>query len=339
MLARIFVCAWALLLIPPLVLESIAEPTLPALETPLQLQAELISDALPSESAIQLPDRMAVDPEGHVLLADTRSQALTKLDSQGDVMWTILGGQAPLEGMVSLADLAVGPDGRIFVLDTASRWVRVLSPRGKGIREISLQSLGRRIAVNRFGELVVNVWGPHLFEIYSTEGRLLRKFGEKIEHGDGSLDFELNAGPLATGSKGEVYIAFPYPAAVRAYSREGELLWQRPIELGRSLPKPAGSISREGEGIRAYFEYVVPSLGLDVDEQGRLLCLVSGELKSQSVKRGARRLERFAPDGERLPPVPLPQAAHRLGVRGNAIYLLTQFPNIALKRFSLAIDG
>jgi hypothetical protein len=55
-----------------------------------------------------------------------------------------------------------------------------------------------RIATNTAGELIVlNGAGEHLFELYGSDGKLLRGFGKRLDYKDETTNNELSDGRIA----------------------------------------------------------------------------------------------------------------------------------------------
>jgi DNA-binding beta-propeller fold protein YncE len=93
------------------------------------------------EGEFQEPWGVAVAPGGEVYVADTWNHRIVKFDSQGRLLrhW---GGMADTRGAVDQRpglfwgprDLAIGPDGFLYVSDTGNKRVQVFDPDGKFVR-------------------------------------------------------------------------------------------------------------------------------------------------------------------------------------------------------------
>lgn len=90
-------------------------------------------DGASTRSRLNFPTGIAVDGHGNVFVADTYNHAVRKLSPQGEVTTLAGNNQAGFQdgaaGMVSFnhpTDVAVGPDGRIYVADRLNHRIRIV---------------------------------------------------------------------------------------------------------------------------------------------------------------------------------------------------------------------
>ncbi|MDF2961576.1 MAG: repeat protein [Paenibacillus sp.] len=95
-------------------------------------------DGKPDFSIFQEPSGIAADAAGNVYIADAANNAIRKIDSAGQVM-TVAGngiiGSSDSNGAAASfnhpQDIAVKPDGTVFVADTLNHVIRSISPAGQ----------------------------------------------------------------------------------------------------------------------------------------------------------------------------------------------------------------
>ncbi|RMG54698.1 MAG: hypothetical protein D6723_04530 [Acidobacteria bacterium] len=281
------------------------------------------------------PETFAVDRAGDIYVADSDLATVFKFDARGDFLWKLTGTPPGERRFRGIADLTVDDQDRVWVLEGLRSVVHAFTSSGRYLRSVHLRHIVRRIAVNRRGEIIANSSGPHLFDVYSPGGRYLRSFGRRLVYASRAADYELNTGHLAVGPNDEVYFSFFYPPRIRAYQSDGILRWETAISFDRAFPEPRISQMKQDGNVAISFNYYLASLDLDVDEAGRIYCLVAGQPKIVALTQGSDRVDIFSPGGERLGSLRLPARFHRLAVRQGHMYLLANRKPMRLERFSL----
>ncbi|MDH5247000.1 MAG: 6-bladed beta-propeller, partial [Betaproteobacteria bacterium] len=123
------------------------------------------------------------------------------------------GGRGSENGKFNLArDVAVAPDGRVYVVDTGNFRVQVFDRDGKYLN--SFGSVGRQpgnfarpreVAVDREGRVYVSDAAFGNLQIFDAEGQLLMHIGERGER-DQAARYMLPSG-VAVDRDGRVYVA------------------------------------------------------------------------------------------------------------------------------------
>lgn len=134
------------------------------------------------------PGDVAVSGD-RLFVSDLKGHQIQVLDRRSGELLGRLGGPGGAEGEFQYpTNLAVGPDGSLFVTDTMNFRVQQLTPEGKFLR--SFGKLGDRpgqfsrpkgVAVDREGRLYVADAAFDNVQVFDAEGRLLLFFGSPGE--------------------------------------------------------------------------------------------------------------------------------------------------------------
>jgi len=88
------------------------------------------------DAVFDAPKEFALDPAGDILIVDTESHAIRRIDAASGIVETIAGGHKGTEGDGGRATAAglgrphgavVGPDGAIYIGDTENHRIRKLT--------------------------------------------------------------------------------------------------------------------------------------------------------------------------------------------------------------------
>lgn len=140
-------------------------------------------------------------------------------------------------GLRQPLDLAVAPDGDVYVTDASDR-VTVVTPAGKALRRWGKRGSGRGefsfadpsdpsgnlfapIAVGPEGKVYVADRGNHRVEVFSSTGKFIRQFGS---YGAGRGQFIVILG-LTVDSAGNVYVSDDQQQTVSKFSPAGRFDW------------------------------------------------------------------------------------------------------------------
>jgi len=319
---------------------ALASQTAPSFNAQITHAGNILR-ARPGEATFQSPDRFAVDSQGNVVVLDRGLNKVTKLSPAAKVLWNAGGTPLVPKRFDLLEDVVIDTQDQVWVLNGGNNSLCIFAADGHFLRTIPLQRYPRRFVINSLGEIIANpAVGPHLFDVYSADGKYLRSFGKREKYANDTTESELNTGNLVAGPQGEVYISLVYPPVIRSYDSRGNLRWEVPIPFTPPLKKPDIKTQAESNGqISAVFDYQVASLDLSLDGQGRLLCLAAG-LPATQVKIGTSRMDVFSPKGQHLGSVKLPVAAMRMATHWRDLFLLrASSQDISLDRYSLGSAG
>lgn len=198
-----------------------------------------------SDEMLERPSSVAVNAEGtRIYVVDTggvrsRNHRVRVFDRSGAHLFDI-GTRGAEPGQFNLPlSAAVGPNGRLYVLDSGNFRVQVFSPEGQFLfafgdagRTPGHFSHPKSISVSRDGRIFVSDSGFANVQIFDDQGRILMFMGSRSDRG-GPGEFILPAG-VSVDVDGRVYM-------VDQFFRKIEVF--RPADLPKDAPigQPAGS--------------------------------------------------------------------------------------------------
>jgi uncharacterized protein (TIGR03663 family) len=212
------------------------------------------------------PRGMAIAPNGEIYIADTMNHRVQRFSAEGEPLgaWGAFGatgeqGEAPEGAFNEPWDVAVGPDGSVYVADTWNGRIQRFTADGEfisafgsfGQSPTDLLTLWgpRAVAVDGAGRLFVADTGNKRIVIYDSEGEPLGQFG----------GFGLQLGGMdepvgvAIDGSGRVYVADTWNRRVQVFEELGDAIFtavaEWPIDgwLGQSLEnKPYLSVNESG---------------------------------------------------------------------------------------------
>jgi DNA-binding beta-propeller fold protein YncE len=173
--------------------------------------------AIGADSGLERPVGIAVTPDGdRIYVVDTggvrsRTHGVHIFGGRGNkIRSTTTRGTAEGEFNLPL-DCALGPDGDLFVVDTANFRIQVLDGEGNFVRTFG--EVGRSpgqfahakgIAIDRDGNVYVSDTSFAIFQIFNSEGQVLMWVGDRSEVG-GPGKFLLPAG-ISVDVDGRIYV-------------------------------------------------------------------------------------------------------------------------------------
>jgi len=274
---------------------------------------------LTAEVPMSFPERLVVSPSGKAYLLDTNLSILFTRDNKDGRIKRMCGH----ETLYSPSDIAVDHKDNIWVLSVLHSKITKLTQNCQSQLQITSRQLPLRIAVNSFGELIVlNGIGEHLFELYGSDGKLRRGFGQRLDYKDETTNQELSDGRIAPDRSGGFFFSFNYPPLIRQYGRSGTLVSEFKPESDIVIGPPNVSVRKQGNSTIVSSRYQILVLDIAADERGRLFILLSGKNKIPALTEGTQKLMVLANNGRVLRRALLENNFHRLAISNDRLYLL-----------------
>jgi hypothetical protein len=278
-----------------------------------------LSQLLGTEAPFSFPERLVVGPKRDVYLLDTNLASLFAVDTQTGKANRMCGA----EKLSSPSDLAVDRKSNLWVLSAFRSRIWKLTQHCDVQTEIVSKQLPLRIATNSLGEVIVlKGAGENLFELYGSDGKFLRGFGQRLDYHDETTNAELSDGRIAPDASGGFFFSFNYPPLIRHYGRQGNLISEFKPESDVVIAPPNVSVRKLGKSIAVSSTYQILVLDLAVDGQGRLYLLLSGKNKIPALNEGTRKLVVLAGNGRVLRRAELEYNFHCLASGNRRLYLL-----------------
>jgi DNA-binding beta-propeller fold protein YncE len=191
------------------------------------------------------PRGLAVSPDGYVYVADSRNHRIQKFTTAGDFVtaWGSYGGcpdSEPEPGTFCEPwDVAVGPDGSVYVADTWADRVQKFTPDGtflaqwtaSGARDVydfyghSYFYGPRSLAVDAEGTVYVADTGNKRIQFFGPEGAFMGELGGPGSE-PGQLDEPVG---VAIGPEGRIYVADTWNYRVQVLESDGTPVLEWPI--------------------------------------------------------------------------------------------------------------
>lgn len=228
---------------------------------------------------------ICTDDADNIYILDWRMWRIQKFDSQGAFLksYPIKDGQGPGE-LTFPGEMAVSPQGTIFLFDFMAWKILVLDRDGKAINSFNLDFFG--ISINCFADEKLIVMGDKdnaLFHIYDVEGRLFGSFGDhfKVPQNLARYDYPTVKYPqVFTVSISErIYVCDPHSYEISVYRKKGlertikgdnTAFWPVSVKNGKEVNWRNASVFESKERLYSF----IASRGetpnqLDVFEKGR----------------------------------------------------------------------
>ncbi len=163
------------------------------------------------------PRGMAVDADGNVYVADTGGVRALQLSPTGDVL-NQTGGPQQTIGQGQPTDVAMSPNGDLYIVEAQNGLIWRVSPSGSAMRwqgTTPASTLdGPHLAWGPDNLLYVT--DPEAFRVvlYDANGKAIGQFGTQ---GDGPVQFRKPVG-LTVGPDGKIYVADSSACRVQAFS-------------------------------------------------------------------------------------------------------------------------
>ena len=204
--------------------------------------------------------------DGSIWVTDAKTRALMRFTADGRYTGAVESADASMP-LQTPSRMAVGPDGLLYVCETALDTVRVLRPDGTDVGSFDIpQPVSVAVSDDRIA--VGSVYG---FAILEKSGKPIKVFGAR---GKGEDQFDYVHG-IAFGPGGNVYVADSYNNRLSAYDRTGKRLWIiRTGAPGNSAVTENGMLAPAAETSGAVLtgeDALQLPLGLTVDGAGRIV--------------------------------------------------------------------
>ena len=222
---------------------------------------------------LQAPFAATFDPSGRLLVTDRARGAVVAIDrDRGE--WRVFtpGGDSALQAPNGIA---CDGEGNIYVSDSGSRAIQVLSPAGEPLRRLHAGGALQRptgLAIDRARKLLYVVDTPaHLVWVLKLDGAPVRKLGRGQGSGDGEMNFPTF---VAVDSAGRVLVNDTMNFRVLTFSPEGAF-----VSAFGHAGNGSGDLDRpKGLGADAAGDILVVDAMFDnfqiFDSEGRLLLFV-----------------------------------------------------------------
>jgi hypothetical protein len=297
-------------------------------ETSIRSRAQLLG----AEAKISFPEKLVVTPSGKGYLLDTDLSTLFTIDNRAGRITRMCGSEA----LPAPADLSVDRKGNVWVLSVLHSKIVKLNTDCRAQTEIVTRSMPLRIATNAFGELIVlNGVGEHLLELYGPDGKLLRRFGNRLDYKDEATNRELSDGRIAPDNSGGFFFSFNYPPLIRHYARNGTLISEFKPESEIHIDPPNVSVRKQGNATVVRARYQILVLDMVADARGRLFVLLSGKNKVPALTEGTQKLMVLSDNGRVLKRALLENNFHRLAISNGRMYLLRNRTPFRLDEYPL----
>jgi hypothetical protein len=284
-------------------------------ETTVRSRAQLLG----SEAKISFPERFVLTRSGQAYLLDTDLSTLFTVHNKDGRINRVCGSEA----LSAPADMSVDRNGNVWVLSVVHSKIVKLTSSCQVLAQIASRNMPLRIATNTAGELIVlNGVGEHLFELYGSDGKLLRGFGRRLDYNDETTNSELSDGRIAPDNLGGFFFSFNYPPLIRRYARNGSLISEFKPESEIAIDPPNISVRKQGNSTVVRARYQILVLDMAADARGRLFLLLSGKNKVPALTEGTQKLMVLADNGRVLKRALLENNFHRLAISNGRLYLL-----------------
>jgi DNA-binding beta-propeller fold protein YncE len=214
--------------------------------------ATTLGGAGSGDGQFQEPWGMTVAPNGDLYVADTWNHRIQKFDASGRFLtkWgTFIDakGQRDAEpgGLWGPRDVAIGPDGNVYVTDTGNKRIQVFDPNGRFLRAIGGEGSGPGqfrepvgIAFDAAGNLwVADTWNQRIQKL-SASGQQLAQYPVPAW----SSQAITNKPYLSADPSGRVYATVPEERRVLVVEPDGRV-GSAPALQGYSFQLPIGVLA------------------------------------------------------------------------------------------------
>ena len=183
---------------------------------------------------------------GTLYVFDHGDARLKAFDRSGGLRWSFgRQGEGPGE-FANPLDMAVGPDGAVWVLDAGAGRLTIVAPQGELREHIPLHDIGGRDVMPLLGQTLVTTFSRPglLFAAIGADGRMLAGGETPIaEMADAPNPFLFQTAAAVSADGGTWAATFPWGDRLLVYDRrelrcQGRLVEAEPFPINDSRPLP-----------------------------------------------------------------------------------------------------
>ena len=217
--------------------------------------AEFVREIALGSDVDSVAAAVAVDATGTIYVIDSLADHLRVFDGQGQPLATWgASGEAPgefkfKEGGVFWGDLAIGPDGNLYILDPFNGRIQVWAPDGTYLRAFGELGEGEGqlawpsgIGIDRAGRIYVTEFGNNRLQIFDADGQHLATWDLSTAE-RGRLQ---DPADVAVDADGTVTVTDMGTSQVVLFDAEGNLIDELEPRLGRFFSPWGIAVDAEG---------------------------------------------------------------------------------------------
>ena len=327
-------------------------------------------DTTDENLAFNEPGDIVEDGQGNIYVADAGNYRIQKFNKDGKFVVSLgRKGQGPGE-FSSLRSLNIDAEDRLYVFDSNSRVLKVLSADGKEIKSVRFLTTffyGLRLMKNGYFLVCEPNGGPRplspkiLLKMIDDKAVDRGEFGLPVDFGEAITNQVGNSISTAAGPDGWVAVSFKYQNRIEKYTAGGKLVWKadRPLNFDTKVIEKG-----KFEMTATTTSYKTPKMnlcsnGVAVDDSGRVWTLTysrqikpeeeirisqSGDRNGITTKREGNtelrttdmyQLEVFDADGFLLGVIPLKQFVDGIWIFKDRLYLLDRDRGVSYSQFRI----
>jgi len=207
-----------------------------------------------ADGELQEPWSVAIAPDGSVYVADTWNHRIQKFDASGRLItkwgqFIDTKGQRDAEPYAFWGprDVAIGPDGNVYVSDTGNKRISVFDPNGRYLRALGGEGTAPGqfkepvgIAFDPTGNLwVADTWNQRIQKLNPTTGAQLAQYPVPAWSSTAISDKPY----LRSDPAGRIYATVPSERRVLMIAPDGTMVSSVAALQGYTFQKPVGVLA------------------------------------------------------------------------------------------------
>ncbi|MCP4727463.1 MAG: 6-bladed beta-propeller [bacterium] len=223
--------------------------------------------------AFYMPQDLARDSEGNLLVVDEGNFRIMKYDPEG-IFMTSYGkqGQGPNE-FTAMNSITIDDEGNFYIADPIKNRIVAMSPEGKEFKRYEANKLYGPVKVMKSGDFVkpsYNYEGD-LLDIINREGKKVKGIGKIHEYRDHEITKYSRYVSIDIDESDNIYVAYQTRNLIEKYSPEGSLLlnFDRQINYEETTEYKTKTYNIDGQA----FQYPMVnniSSGIAIDSKGNI---------------------------------------------------------------------